>query len=313
MTNSIGFGSRRFSLTVHITRFIFSRRVTLASYLPMKEIVLLTRDSLRHDYIRMAFGLADDVEVLRTYCETSSSPLLQNARERGEPTRVNHLEGRERSEHDYFGPFVNLSPDYTNPTYISSGNVNSGEVYEDITDLDPDLLVAYGCSIVEDPLLSDYQGQFLNLHLGLSPYYRGTGTNFWPLVNGEPEYVGATFMHIDEGVDTGEIVHQLRARVHPGDSPHDIGNRLIADAGQVYPELARSFDELESIEQLESDSEHYYTSSDYSVEATETLYENFENGLVNEYLREREERVSDVPILKNPAIDEQALLTVPEV
>jgi phosphoribosylglycinamide formyltransferase-1 len=279
----------------------------------MKEIVLLTRDSLRHDYLRMAFGLADDIEVLRTYCETSSSQLLQEARERGESIRVGHLERRRRSEYDYFAPFVNLAPDRSNPTEITKGSINDDAKYREIRDLDPDLLVAYGCSIIEDPLLSEYEGRFLNLHLGLSPYYRGTGTNFWPLVNGEPEYVGATFMHIDEGVDTGEIVHQLRARVHPGDSPHDIGNRLIADAGQVYPELVRSFDELESIEQLESDNEHYYTSSDYSVEATETLYENFENGLVNEYLSEREKRVSDVPILKNPAIDEQALLTVPEV
>ena len=279
----------------------------------MKKIVLLTRDSLRHDYIRMAFGLADSVEVLRAYCETSSSQLLQDAQERGESIRVKHLEEREWSEHDYFGPFVDISPDHSDPTYIPSGSINDDDVYNEITDLDPDLLVAYGCSIVDDPLLSEYQGRFLNLHLGLSPYYRGTGTNFWPLVNGEPEYVGATFMHIDKGVDTGEIIHQLRARIYPSDSPHDIGNRLIADAGQLYPALVRSFDELESMEQLESDRERYYTSSDYSVEATETLYERFENGLVDEYLREREERVSEVPIIKNPTINEQALLTVPEV
>jgi len=296
-----------------ITGFIPSRRLTIASYSPMKKIVLLTRDSLRHDYIRMAFGLADHVEVLRTYCETSSSQLLEDARERGESIRVKHLEGRAWSEHDYFGPFVDLSPDYSNPTYIPGGSVNDDDVYDEITDLDPDLLVAYGCSIVDDPLLSEYQGRFLNLHLGLSPYYRGTGTNFWPLVNGEPEYVGATFMHIDKGVDTGEIIHQLRARVYPGDSPHDIGNRLIADAGQLYPELVRRLDKLESLEQLEADDEQYYTTSDYSVEATKTLYENFENGLVADYLRDYDARVSEVPILKNPAIDEQALLTVPKV
>jgi len=279
----------------------------------MKKVVLLTRDSLRHDYIRMAFGLAEDVEVLQTYCETSSSQLLEDARERGESIRVKHLERREQSEHDYFGSFVNIAPDYSSPTYISGGGVNNEDVYDEVTECDPDLLVAYGCSIIKDPLLSEYQGRFLNLHLGLSPYYRGSGTNFWPLVNGEPEYVGATFMHIDAGVDTGEIIHQLRARVYPSDGPHDIGNRLITDAGQMYPELVRRFNELEPVEQPESDGGNYYTSSDYSVEATNTLYENFENGLVDEYLHRRSERVSDVPIIKNPAIDDEALLTVPEV
>jgi folate-dependent phosphoribosylglycinamide formyltransferase PurN len=294
-------------------RFIIGRKVIPVKYPSMTEIVLLTRDSLRHDYFRMAFGLAADIEVLRTYCETSGSQLIQDARERGESIRVDHLERRRRSEHDYFAPLLNLAPDRSNPTEIPSGSINDDAKHREIRDLDPDLLVAYGCSIIEDPLLSEYEGRFLNLHLGLSPYYRGTGTNFWPLVNGEPEYVGATFMHIDAGVDTGEIVHQLRARVHPDDGPHDIGNRLIADAGQLYPELVRRFDELESLDQPDADGGSYYASSDYSVEATETLYENFENGVIDDYLRSCEKRVSEVPILKNPAIDEQALLAVPEV
>ena len=39
--------------------------------------------------------------------------------------------------------------------------------------------------------------------------------------------VGATFMYIDAGIDTGEIIHQIRADIVIGDSPHSIGNRLI--------------------------------------------------------------------------------------
>src|SRR5690606_10372264 len=100
-------------------------------------------------------------------------------------------------------------------------------------------------SLIREPLLSAFQGRFLNVHLGLSPYYRGSGTNFWPLVNGEPEFVGATFMHIDAGVDTGEVIHQIRARIFPGDTPHQIGNRLIADMARVYAALIRDFDRLE--------------------------------------------------------------------
>jgi hypothetical protein len=34
--------------------------------------------------------------------------------------------------------------------------------------LNPDLIVAYGYTIIEDPLLSTYEGQFLNLHLGMA-------------------------------------------------------------------------------------------------------------------------------------------------
>ena len=61
----------------------------------------------------------------------------------------------------------------------------------------------------------------------MSPYYRGSGTNFWPFVNNELQFIGATFMHIDEGVDTGEIIHQIRANIFHDDNIHQIGNRLI--------------------------------------------------------------------------------------
>jgi folate-dependent phosphoribosylglycinamide formyltransferase PurN len=284
-----------------------------------KEIVILTRGALRHSFIRKSFGLSDGIEVLRTYCETgvehiSGSDLLEEARKNNETVRINHLERRARSEHDYFAPFVNLTPDHSNPVDIPGGSINDKKYYKEIVDLDPDLLVAYGCSLIKDPLLSEYEGRFLNVHLGLSPYYRGTGTNFWPLVNGEPEYVGATFMHIDQGVDTGEIIHQLRARVHPDDGPHDIGNRLISDVGQVYPELVRSFDDLHSVEQpSEPEEEHYYRSDDYNPEATAQLYDNFEDGMIEEYLNEEDNRTSDAPIVKHPVINEDELLIDTEV
>lgn len=279
-----------------------------------KEVVILTRDSLRHDYIRKSIALADGINVLRTYCETSGRDLLEEARENEEKVRVDHLERRARAECDHFGHFVNITPDYSNPVDIPGGGINDNQYYEEIINLDPDLLVAYGCSIVEDPLLSEYEGRFLNCHLGLSPYYRGTGTNFWPLVNGEPEYVGATFMHLSKKVDAGEIIHQLRARVYPNDGPHDIGNRLISDVGQVYPELICSFDNLNAVEQLpEPDNGHYYISDDYTPEATKRLYNNFNNRMVEEYLNNQKDRVSKVPIVKHPAIDEEELLIEPVI
>jgi len=278
------------------------------------SIVFLTANSLRHSYIRQTFGLADDIEVLQSFCESKSGSLLEKARKNGEGIRIDHLERRARSEHDYFNNFVKTTPEQSNPVEIPYGDINEQRYYDEIINLDPDLLVVYGSSIIRDPLLSEYDGRILNVHLGLSPYYRGAGTNFWPLVNGDPECVGATFMYIDEGVDTGEIIHQLRARVHPYDGPHDIGNRLIGDVGQIYPQIVQRFDDLHHVSQIdEPDNEHYYTSSDYNPDATALLYENFADGMVEEYLENEEERVAEVPIVKHPVIDEETLLTEPDI
>lgn len=272
----------------------------------MTRVVVLTGSERRHDFMRMVIAAANGINVVRSYCESTTGSALAQAYESGSQIRIDHLERRANVEADFFDAFVRHAPDGSAPVEIPRGDINDREYYEEITDLDPDLLVAYGCSIVEDPLLSAYEGRFCNLHLGLSPYYRGTGTNFWPLVNGEPEYVGATFMHIDAGVDTGDPIHQLRARVHEGDGPHQIGNRLIADAAAVYTDIIRQFGELPDVDHpadITDEEANYYRSSDYSKAATTQLYENFEAGLVDDYLAEKTERTDAVPILRNPAID----------
>jgi methionyl-tRNA formyltransferase len=255
--------------------------------------------------MRRVIAGADGINVVRSYCENMTGSAIEQAYDSGSQIRINHLERRANVEDDFFGPLVRHAPDHSNPVEIPRGNINDEEYYQEIIDLNPNLLVAYGCSLVEDPLLSTYEGRFLNLHLGLSPYYRGTGTNFWPLVNDEPEYVGATFMHINAGVDTGDIIHQIRARVNEGDGPHQIGSRIISDAAKVYPEIIRRFNKLPDIDHpanIGNEEAKYYRSSDYSESATVQLYENFESGLVEEYLAEMDKRTDAVPILRNPAI-----------
>lgn len=273
----------------------------------MPDVVVLTGSELRHDFMRRAIGLDEEINVLRSYCEGLEGTALSRARESGSEIRIRHLEQRGRAERDFFKHFVELTADESGPQEIPRGDINDRRYFEEIQSLDPDLLVAYGCSIITDPLLSAFDDRFLNVHLGLSPYYRGTGTNFWPLVNGEPEYVGATFMHMDEGVDTGQIIHQQRADVHPGDTPHRIGNRLIASIPSTYREIIRKFESLPSSPKPpEPDQARYYEKDDYSEEATRRLYEQFEDGLIEEYLEEQEDRIAAVPIVKNPGLSAES-------
>ena len=82
------------------------------------------------------------------------------------------------------------------------------------------------------------RNKILNLHLGLSPYYRGAGTNYFPFVNNEPEYVGSTFMYLDEGIDTGEIIHQIRPLINITDSFHQLSNRFLIHSFKTYSKIA---------------------------------------------------------------------------
>lgn len=51
--------------------------------------------------------------------------------------------------------------------------------------------------------------QLYNLHFSLLPSYKGCFTSVWPIVNGEC-FSGVTLHKIDHGIDTGDILTQLR-------------------------------------------------------------------------------------------------------
>jgi methionyl-tRNA formyltransferase len=208
----------------------------------MNRVVILTGGELRHDFVRMRIASSHDLLVVASYCEGAEKSLGAIVEKQDDNfLRLNHLEARKQSEEDFFRLYVDSCRDESNPVTISKGEINDEQHVRDIIDLNPNLILAYGCSIIRSELLEKFEGRFINVHLGLSPYYRGSGTNFWPLVNGEPEFVGATFMYIDKGVDTGEIIHQMRSHVVFSDSPVNIGNRLIVQVADEYVKLVRSF------------------------------------------------------------------------
>jgi methionyl-tRNA formyltransferase len=268
------------------------------------RVVILTGSELRHTYFRVRLAQHEDIEVALTCCEGLEKSLTTLVEKRVDNTLQRlHLDNRRQSERDFFELYVDACRDDSHPVFLPKGAINEAKHVDAIIDTAPDLVIAYGCSIIHAPLLDVFEGRFLNVHLGLSPYYRGSGTNFWPLVNGQPELVGATFMHIDAGIDTGDVIHQMRARVVWGDTPAQIGNRLIREMTDVYGELIRKFDRLVPMEQIPvPDDEHYYRRRDLTEESVAELYRSFRGGLVDKYLENCELRCSRVPIIENPSV-----------
>jgi phosphoribosylglycinamide formyltransferase 1 len=270
------------------------------------NIVFLTGSELRHSFVRKAIAISRGVSMTGSYCEGAEKSIrriVEADAPAADSLRMRHLAARDRSEQDFFGAFVALAPDRSAPTFIAKGEINEPKHAEEISALHPDLLACYGSSLIRAPLLSRFEGRFVNIHLGLSPYYRGSGTNFWPLVRGEPEFVGATFMHIDAGIDTGKVIHQIRARIFPGDTAHQIGNRLIADMALVYADIIRKFSVLPDMPQREEPADvRVYRQKDFTEESSLMLAQRFDDGLVDRYLADAERRTIRVPIVENPAV-----------
>lgn len=273
----------------------------------MKKVVILTGSELRHEFVRKFIANSPEVDVIASYCEGAEKSLKVLVENDDEPdnSRLKHLRAREQSEEDFFQLYTDSVVDNSKPYFISKGTLDDEQYVEEIIELAPDLIIAYGCSIVRSKLLSHFSGRFVNVHLGLSPYYRGSGTNFWPLVNGEPEFVGATFMYIDAGVDTGEVIHQIRSKVEFADNPVQIGNRLIVQIAKEYVKLIRSFSSLEKIpsEIFNSSFEPlYYKKKDYTEDSVNQLYKRFNSGMIENYLNSIEQRLLKAPIANNRGI-----------
>jgi methionyl-tRNA formyltransferase len=168
--------------------------------------------------------------------------------------------------------------------------------------LEPGVVLVFGTGLLRQPLIDAFPGRILNIHLGLSPFYRGAGTNFWPLVNREPEYCGATIHFLDAGVDTGPVIAHVRPEIRGGDGPHDIGNRTIVAAADmlVNAALALAAGGVAGVPQTGGG--RVYRRADFSADAVNRLYANFADGMIGEYLRDREARDRAVPLVQLQAM-----------
>jgi methionyl-tRNA formyltransferase len=119
--------------------------------------------------------------------------------------------------------------------------VNSAEAVAVMSRLRPDLILVYGTSIVRDELLSRAGDLVMNMHTGLSPDYRGTDCAFWPIVNGEPERIGATVHECTDRVDGGQIYAVATAGWVPDDGLHELFARAVACGAELYVDAARRY------------------------------------------------------------------------
>lgn len=260
------------------------------------KVILFRADQTRHK--ALAHLLNSKGYLIAQVIEQQSENLSPNS-----SLVTEHFKAREQFEKDFFSDatshnFVNV-PVIT----IRSNLINSKDTIKFISHIDFDIAITFGVSILNSETINALNDKILGIHLGLSPYYRGSGTNFFPFVNNELEAVGYTLMHLDKGTDTGQIVHQGRAPIVLGDSIHTIGNRNIRLLFVDIIKLIESkFDFSISKSQILRDSNRYYRKKDFSEQSLITALENLNNGLVERYLSDASNMNSRYPIFRSSLV-----------
>lgn len=225
------------------------------------RVVLATGNEIRHRYIasKLSNERIDFFSIHETKNEKEADPHFKQR------AYIERLFFEEQIHNNYL------------KKEIPKGEINSDETLTVIQDFKPDFFLTYGCSIVCSNVINKLECVKINTHLGLSPYYRGTGTNFWPIFNNQLEYCGVTFHELTTKIDGGSIFHQFSLEKKTFESVHHLGNSLIRRIPDHLAKLIRS--KLTPIKQDDHFFAHhprlYYRNSDFSSAASNYVEKNF--------------------------------------
>lgn len=116
-------------------------------------------------------------------------------------------------------------------------NINSEESINKLKEIEPDVLIviAYG-QILRKELLELPKRGCINIHASLLPKYRGAAPINWSIINGEKE-TGITIMEMEEGLDTGDMIHKKKVEITPDMTAEELHDKLSRLGGETLLEV----------------------------------------------------------------------------
>lgn len=108
---------------------------------------------------------------------------------------------------------------------FTTRDINSDAVKKELEKLRPDIVLVHGTTLIRNHVLAGVP-LVLNLHWGLSPYYKGSYCTQWALINHDPLNIGYTIHRLSSKIDAGDILTQGRVEVVPSDTVSRINMRL---------------------------------------------------------------------------------------
>ena len=203
------------------------------------------------------------------------------------------------AEKEVFGHIGFLS-DKVNHLALKEGDLN--RLSQDILApaLQSDYFVVFGASYIKGWLIDFLvEHKAINIHMGVSPYYRGSSCNFWAAYDGHPELVGATIHLLSKGLDSGDMLYHALPKAQEVD-PFVLGMLSVKVAHDSLVERIANNEifNYNPIVQAKSKELRYTKSSDFTDQVAKDYLDNlYTPKQVKEKLEQR-----DLDMLINPFI-----------
>jgi len=152
-----------------------------------------------------------------------------------------HFDKRNLKEEAVFGKLSYLDTEALDVQTISPASLNSNFVKDEIKSFNADIGVVCGTYILDSEFLGILPKTSINIHLGLSPWYRGSATLFWPNYFLEPWKTGITFHFLNKYADSGDIIHQCKGNLEEWMGVHDAAISNIIKASEDLSDLVKFY------------------------------------------------------------------------
>jgi len=178
------------------------------------KITLFTSNKDRHNYlINLLSEVSDELCVIQE-CDTIFPGIVPGLYQTS-PIMKKYFENVNNAQSQLFGnSYVNIKKKNIKILPILSGDLNQCSM-NFLTDfLRSDVYVVFGSSYIKGELVDFLVKQkALNIHAGVSPYYRGTDCNFWALYDDNTHLVGSTIHLLSKGLDSGPMLYHAMSNL----------------------------------------------------------------------------------------------------
>lgn len=227
------------------------------------KVAVITGNQPRH--LGLINSIAEVSEEVFAICETTSvlSEMGPAFREKPDVIQL-YFKQVFKAENEIFG-YANFLKPKVRILPIAYGDLSFllPNILKPV--LEADFIIVYGSSFIKGTLCDKLiDKKAINLHIGVSPYYRGAACNFWALYDDNPHLVGATVHFLSKKLDSGDILYHALPK--PRENPFIFSMWAVKAAHLSIRDKIKnsSITAHKSMEQNKNDEIRYSKISDFN-------------------------------------------------
>lgn len=196
---------------------------------------------------------------------------------------IRHFQDREEAELRFFSGNDRVKESI--PSFrVTRETLNSDGTLKWIQEISPDIVISYGVHKLDEKLLKKFPEHSWNIHGGLSPWFRGNITLFWPFFMLRPNWAGMTIHRLTERLDGGDIVHHSVPKLEYGDGVHDVACKAVQQVGQDLKKILSTI-QLEDIQYVpQKGTGKLFVGTDWTPQHLRLVYQTYNNDIVDHFL-----------------------------